>query len=154
MAQWVKNPPAVQETWFLPWDGEELLEKEMATHSSVLAWRIPGTGEPGGLPSVGLPRVRHDWSDLAAAALVYPKIESRPSLLFVYICRKFVATLLSVTHLPVIKLSPPSGNKYFARMRTTLGKNRWGPLFFTACEEVSLLTVVLLCRGERKRQCA
>ena len=41
------------------------LEKEMATHSSVLAWRIPGTGKPGGLPSMG---VGHDWSDLAAAA--------------------------------------------------------------------------------------
>ena len=44
------------------------LEKEKATHSSVLAWRIPGTGEPGGLPSMELHRVRHDWSDLAAAA--------------------------------------------------------------------------------------
>ena len=44
------------------------LEKEMATHSSVLAWRIPGTGEPGGLLSVGSHRVRHDWSNLAAAA--------------------------------------------------------------------------------------
>ena len=44
------------------------LEKEMATHSSVLAWRVPGTGEPGGLPSVGSHRVGHDWSDLAAAA--------------------------------------------------------------------------------------
>ena len=44
------------------------LEKEMATHSSVLAWRIPGTGEPGGLMSMGSHRVRHDWSDLAAAA--------------------------------------------------------------------------------------
>ena len=44
------------------------LEKEMATHSSVLAWRIPGTGEPGGLPSLGSHRVRHDWSDLAAVA--------------------------------------------------------------------------------------
>ena len=44
------------------------LEKEMATHSSVLAWRIPGTGEPGGLPSMGLHRVGHDSSDLAAAA--------------------------------------------------------------------------------------
>ena len=43
-------------------------EKEMATHSSALAWRIPGTGEPGGLPSMGSHRVRHDWSDLAAAA--------------------------------------------------------------------------------------
>jgi len=38
------------------------LEKEMATHSSVLAWRIPGTGEPGGLPSVGSHRVGHDWA--------------------------------------------------------------------------------------------
>ena len=41
----------------------------MATHSSVLAWRIPGTGEPGGLPSVGSHRVGHDWSDLAVAAV-------------------------------------------------------------------------------------
>ena len=40
----------------------------MATYSSVLAWSIPGTGEPGGLPSLGSHRVRHDWSDLAAAA--------------------------------------------------------------------------------------
>ena len=44
------------------------LEKEMATHSSVLAWRIPGTGKPGGLPSMGSHRVGHNWSDLAAAA--------------------------------------------------------------------------------------
>ena len=44
------------------------LEKEMATHSSVLAWRIPGTGKPGGLPSMGSHRVGHYWSDLAAAA--------------------------------------------------------------------------------------
>ena len=44
------------------------LEKEMATHSSVLAWRIPGTRESGGLPSLGLHRVGHDWSDLTATA--------------------------------------------------------------------------------------
>ena len=44
------------------------LEKEMANHSSVLAWRIPGTAEPGGLPSMGSHRVGHDWSDLATAA--------------------------------------------------------------------------------------
>ena len=44
------------------------LEKTMATHSSVLVWRIPGTGKPGGLPSMGSHRVGHDWSDLAAAA--------------------------------------------------------------------------------------
>ena len=46
-------------------------EKEMATHSSVLAWRIPGMGEPGGLPSVGSHRVGHDWSDLETAAAAY-----------------------------------------------------------------------------------
>ena len=46
------------------------LEKEMATHSSILAWRFPGTEEPSGLPSMGLHRVRHDWSDLAAADTV------------------------------------------------------------------------------------
>ena len=49
------------------------LEKETATHSSVLGWRIPGTGEPGGLPSIGLHRVRHDWSDLAVAVAVLRK---------------------------------------------------------------------------------
>ena len=44
------------------------VEKEKATHSCILAWRIPGTGERGGLPSMGSHRVGHDWSDLAAAA--------------------------------------------------------------------------------------
>ena len=44
------------------------LEEEMATHSRILVWRIPGTGEPGGLPSTGSHRVGHDWSDLAAVA--------------------------------------------------------------------------------------
>ena len=51
-----------------------LLEKEMATLSSVLAWRIPGTGEPGGLPSMGSHRVGHDWSDWAAAAGIVPAV--------------------------------------------------------------------------------
>ena len=50
------------------------LEKEMAAHSSVLTWRIPGTGEPGGLPSMGSHRIGHKWSDLAAAAVpLYPR---------------------------------------------------------------------------------
>ena len=47
------------------------LGKKMAIHSSVLDWRIPGTGEPGGLLSMGSHRVGHDWSDLAAAAAIY-----------------------------------------------------------------------------------
>ena len=55
------------------------LENEMATHSNVLAWRIPGTGEPGGLPSMGLHRIEHDWSDLAAAATIAGGSDSKES---------------------------------------------------------------------------
>ena len=60
VAQSVKNLPAMQETWVQSLVWEYPLEKEMATHSSILAWRIPGTGEPGGLPSMGSHRVGHD----------------------------------------------------------------------------------------------
>ena len=55
-----------------------VLEKEMATHSSVLVWRIPGTGEPGGLPSMGSHRVGHDWNDLAAAEQVVSHAKQYP----------------------------------------------------------------------------
>ena len=54
------------------------MEKEMATHSSVLAWRIPGMAEPGGLLSMGLHRVGHDWRDLAAAAAKCIRIPITP----------------------------------------------------------------------------
>ena len=60
MAQTVKCLPTMRETRVLSLGWEDPLEKEMATHSSVLAWRIPGTGEAGGLPSMGLQRVGHD----------------------------------------------------------------------------------------------
>ena len=53
------------------------LEKEMVTHSSVFAWRIPATGEPGGLPSMRSHRVGHDWRDLAAAAACLRSWEQR-----------------------------------------------------------------------------
>ena len=52
----------MQETWVRSLSREDPLEKEMATHSSILAWRIPWTEEPGGLQSTGLQRVRHDWA--------------------------------------------------------------------------------------------
>ena len=60
MTQAVKNLPATQETRVRSLGREDLLEKEMATHSSILAWRIPWTEEPGELQSMGLQRVRHD----------------------------------------------------------------------------------------------
>ena len=90
-----------------PWGREELdttkrlhfhfrtLEKEMAAHSSALAWRITGTGEPGGLPSMGLHRVRHNWSDLAAAAAgsycfcFSNRIMSRLPYCFLYLLRNY-----------------------------------------------------------------
>ena len=60
VAQMVKNLPAIWETWVRSLGWEDPLEEGTATHSSVLAWRIPGTGEPGGLPSMGSHRVGHD----------------------------------------------------------------------------------------------
>ena len=55
-----KNLPALQETWVPLLGWEDPLEKEMATNSSILIWRIPWTEEPGGLQSMGVQRVRHD----------------------------------------------------------------------------------------------
>ena len=60
VAQTVKNLTAVQEIWVPSLVWEDRLEKGMATYSSILAWRIPGTGEPGGLPSTGSHRIGHD----------------------------------------------------------------------------------------------
>ena len=62
----------------------------MATHSSVLAWRIPGTGEPGGLPFMGSHRVGHDWSDLAAGSvLMFPLSFSVLTSCFLFILNQF-----------------------------------------------------------------
>ena len=60
MAQRLKRLPAMRETWVGSLGQEDPLEKEMATHSSILAWRIPWTEEPGGLQSTGSQRVGHD----------------------------------------------------------------------------------------------
>ena len=70
VAQAVKRLPAIWETWVRSLGREDPLEKEMATHSSTLSWKIPWMEEPGGLQSMGSLKVRHDWSDLAAAAAV------------------------------------------------------------------------------------
>ena len=61
VAQMVKNLPAMQDTQVQSLGREDALEKGLATHSRILAWRIPWTEEPGGLQSMGLQRVRHDW---------------------------------------------------------------------------------------------
>ena len=103
------------------------LEKEMATHSSVLAWRIPGMEEPGGLPSMGSHRVGHDWSDLAADHLLeWPKpvvmvpgnvqihdilwsLETPRILLFLWFCCYFFLQMLSYTSM--FPINPICGPK-------------------------------------------
>ena len=60
VAQMVKSLPAMQDSWVPSLDWEDLLEKEMATHSSILAWKIPWMEEPGGLQSMGPQRVGHE----------------------------------------------------------------------------------------------
>ena len=69
VAQMVKCLPMMQETQVRFLGGEDPLEKEMATHSSTLAWKIPWTEEPGGLQSMGSQRVRHDWATSPSPSL-------------------------------------------------------------------------------------
>ena len=95
----------------------------MATHFSVLAWRVPGTGEPGGLPSMGSHRVGHDWSDLAAAAffmvqLSHPYLTigknhsldicQQSDVLFNMLARFIIAFLPRSNHLLISWLQLPS----------------------------------------------
>ena len=65
VAQMVKSLSSMQETWLRSLSQEDPLEKGMATHSSILSWRIPWTEKPGRLEPIGLQRVGHNWSDLA-----------------------------------------------------------------------------------------
>ena len=72
VAQWVKKPPTMQVTQVAQAQSlgrEDPLEEDMATHSSILAWRIPWTEEPGGLQSIGLLGVRHDYSNYMHACM-------------------------------------------------------------------------------------
>ena len=71
VAQMVRSLLAVWETWVWSLSWENPLEKEMATHSNILAWKISWTEEPGGLPSPGLQRVRHNWAHMHISWNVY-----------------------------------------------------------------------------------
>ena len=77
VAQWVKNPPTIQVTQVQSLGQEDALEESMATHSRILAWRIPWTQEPGGLWSKDSQKVRHDWRDLVCE----PALNSFPHLM-------------------------------------------------------------------------
>ena len=77
VSQRLKRLPAMQETWVRSLGWEDPLEKEMATHPSILAWRIPWTEEPGGLQSTGSQRVGHNWATSLTLLLSNKTISSR-----------------------------------------------------------------------------
>ena len=80
VAQTVKHLPAMQEIWVRSLGQEYPLEKEMATHSSIPAWKIPWTEEPGGLSSMGSQRVRHNWARHTSGTLLRPQEAGRVDL--------------------------------------------------------------------------
>ena len=86
VAQMAKNLSTMQDTWVQSLGWEDSLEKGMATHSSILAWKIPWTGEPGRLQPMGFQRIRRDWSDLACTQGTNHKSFSNKLDFAFYIC--------------------------------------------------------------------
>ena len=96
----VKNPPVMQETHVQFLGQEDPLEKEMATHSSILAWRIPWTEEPGGLHFIGSSqRVRHDWATNTFTLSLFLWKGKRLFSIFLWETREIWILLLMLTHL-------------------------------------------------------
>ena len=110
------------------------LEKERATHSSVLAWRIPGTGEPGGLPYMGSHRVGHDWSDLAAAATTYSVVKNLIFFLKIRNKIRMPTFITSVHHGTRVLAGAISQEKkmhtYWKGRSETFSVCRWCDFFF------------------------
>ena len=96
VAQMVKNPPAIQETWVQSLGQEYPLEKEMATYSNVLAWRIPWTEEPGRLQSMESQRVRHNWMTNIFTFTVFDYSNDQGALLAFSLQWKGEAKLLAI----------------------------------------------------------
>ena len=104
------------------------LEKEMATHSSVLAWRILGTGEPGGLPSIGSRRVGHDWSDLAAAAWWS---EVKVAQLCSTLCDPMDYTVHGIVQARILRVGSLSFLQViFPTQESSLGLLHWGQILY------------------------
>ena len=116
----VNNPAAMGETWFQSLGWEDLLEKGTATHFSILPWRIPWTGEPGRLQSMGLQSVGHDWENLTFCfhfhvtvtllSYLFQKFKANPSLLFLllsHVYTQFIALMVKVGQLTVEEVRWP-----------------------------------------------
>ena len=104
------------------------LEKEMTTHSSVLAWKIPGTGESGGLPSMGSHRVGHDWSDLTAAAAVVISDDEHLFICLLAICRNVILSFLRNLHAIL-----PSGCIGLHSHQQCRSVSFWEMKFYSSC---------------------
>ena len=104
----VKSPLAIQESWVRSLGQEDPLEEEMATQSSMIAWKIPWTEEPDGLQSIGLHRVGHDWRDLAS-------VQTLPSYFFSRYSFSGLANLPLI--LQIWKYNPITLN--FSQLRST-----------------------------------
>ena len=81
MAQPVKRLPAMWETWVWSLGQKDPLQEKMTTHSSILAWKIPWMKDPGGLQSMGLQRVRHDWAISLIDVVMKRKSQKKSSTL-------------------------------------------------------------------------
>ena len=111
------------------------LEKEMATHSSILAWRIPGMGEPGGQPSMGSHRVGHNWSNLAVAAGIKLRKKSTDTLLkslppVVRVNRRKVPIYNRNNKIPNINLARNVLHKHTYVFCVLNSKNIWNWYYF------------------------
>ena len=106
------------------------LEKEMATHSSVLAWRIPGKGEPDGLPSQGSHRVGHDWSDLAAVAASH-HCETESPLNWVPLSNSQLTSLSKMLFSFLSQLCYPHNGEISKKRRNWNWAGPWGALLST-----------------------
>ena len=98
----VKIPPAMQETWSWSLGGEDPREKEMATHSSILAWKVPWTEEPGRIQSMGSQRVRHDWATSLHPLLIVLIVEKSFRFLVVFMVEQTLGVPYSTISSDVI----------------------------------------------------
>ena len=119
-----------------------VLEKEMATHSSVLAWRIPGKGEPGGLPFTGSHRIGYDWSNLAAAATcivcwAFPSVSA---------VKNPPANAGDTGLIPGLGRSPGEGNGnplQYSRLDNFVDKEAWQATVYEVAKELNMTVTKL-----------
>ena len=153
MSQWVKNPPVMQETqetWVRFWSWEDFLEEGMATHSSILAWKILWTEEPGRLQSIGSPKIWHYWAAKHTQThMFYIYIYMCVCIYIIYIYIKCYITYAIYIYLFIyyvynIYNRIPS----LFKIRASLWKFLWAKI--TLSEEAITLRLVLLMAAQNK----